>query len=188
MIPLLKDGKVKAVGVSNHNLAEIKEADAILKDAGFRVSAVQNHFSLVNRSSETGGILDWCKENDVSFWGYMVLEQGALSGKYDTAHPFPAGSARAEKYGPMLPAIEKVVAAMRPIAEAHQANIAQIPTAWAMTKGVLPIIGVTKVPQVEDAAKLAEIQLTAAEMKTIETAAAEAGVSTIREWEKDMSR
>lgn len=41
LIPLLQSGKVKSVGVSNHNLAQIKEADEILKAASFWVSAVQ---------------------------------------------------------------------------------------------------------------------------------------------------
>ena len=36
----------------------------------------------------------------------MVLEQGALSGKYDTKHPMPAGSARAEVYNPILGKLE----------------------------------------------------------------------------------
>ena len=39
--------------------------------------------------------MSYCKENDIKFFAYMVLEQGALSGKYDTKHPFPAGSDRA---------------------------------------------------------------------------------------------
>ncbi len=84
------------IGVSNHNLAEIKEADTILREHGLKLGAVQNHLSLINRSSEDSGILDWCRENDVVFFSYMVLEQGALSGKYDTAHPMPEGSARAD--------------------------------------------------------------------------------------------
>jgi aryl-alcohol dehydrogenase-like predicted oxidoreductase len=88
------------VGVSNHNLAEIKQADAILREHGLRLGAVQNHYSLINRSSEDSGILDWCRENDVVFFSYMVLEQGALSGKYDTTHPMPEGSARAATYNP----------------------------------------------------------------------------------------
>ena len=47
LIPALKSGKVKAVGVSNHNLAQIKRANEILAAEGFRLSAVQNHFSLL---------------------------------------------------------------------------------------------------------------------------------------------
>ena len=78
LIPLLKSGKVKSVGVSNHNLAEIKRANEILATEGFRISAVQNHFSLLYRSSEDAGILDYCNENGITFFAYMVLEQGAL--------------------------------------------------------------------------------------------------------------
>lgn len=102
------DGKdnVPMLGVSNHNLAEIRQADEILKSHGLRLSAVQNHFSLINRSSEYSGILDYCRANGITFFAYMVLEQGALSGKYDTAHPMPAGSARAETYNPVLDKLE----------------------------------------------------------------------------------
>ena len=78
---------VPMLGVSNHNLAEIKQANDILKAHGLRLSAVQNHYSLINRSSEDSGILEYCRENDIVFFSYMVLEQGALSGKYDTTHP-----------------------------------------------------------------------------------------------------
>jgi len=54
---------VKRVGVSNHN---------------------------IKGSSEKGGVLDYCKEQGIEFWAYMVLEQGALSGKYNKENPLPA--------------------------------------------------------------------------------------------------
>ena len=73
---------VPLLGVSNHNLSEIKQANDILKAHGLKLSAVQNHYSLINRSSEESGILDYCRENGITFFAYMVLEQGALSGKY----------------------------------------------------------------------------------------------------------
>ena len=38
----------------------------------------------------------------------MVLEQGALSGKYDTGHPFPADSDRGAVYNPMLPQLDVI--------------------------------------------------------------------------------
>ncbi len=104
------------IGVSNHNLAEIKQADEILKAHGLRLSAVQNHYSLINRSSEDSGILDYCKENGIVFFSYMVLEQGALSGKYDTQHPMPEGSDRAANYNPVLGKLETLNAAMKKLA------------------------------------------------------------------------
>lgn len=186
LIPLLKNGKVKSVGVSNHNLAQMKEAEEILRDAGFRLSAVQNHYSLLNRSSDESGIIDYCKANDIVFYGYMTLEQGALSGKYDAAHPFPEGSARAKVFNPLLPQLGALVGELKKVAAAHNVSAAQIATAYAVGKGVLPILGVTKLYQVEEAVKTAEIVLSAEEVASLEAAADASGVSSIQFWESKM--
>ena len=177
---------VPLLGVSNHNLAEIKEANEILRSHGLKLSAVQNHYSLLNRSSEESGILDYCKENGIIFFSYMVLEQGALSGKYDTKHPMPEGSDRAATYNPMLPQIEKLNAELKTLADKYGVEIAQIPVAWAIAKRTLPIIGVTKVKHVEDAAKAAAITLTADEIAHLEEVADTLGLNMIRFWEKEM--
>ncbi len=186
LIPLAKSGKIGRIGLSNHNLAEIKEAAAILEAEGLKISAIQNHYSLLNRSSETSGILDYCKENGITFFSYMVLEQGALSGKYDTNHPFPADSDRGTVYNPMLPKLEKLNACLKEIAGAHGVAPAQVPVAWAIAKGTLPIIGVTKVYQVEDAAKAAALELSAQEIERMEKLADEMQLNVIRYWEKEM--
>lgn len=177
---------VPMIGVSNHNLAEIRQAAVILKAHGLKLSAVQNHYSLINRSSEVSGILDYCKENGITFFSYMVLEQGALSGKYDTAHPMPAGSARADSYNPILDKLVIMNKALGKIAEKYGVGIAQVPVAWAIAKGTLPIIGVTKVSHVEDAVKAANITLTADEVKELESVADSLALNVIRFWEKEM--
>ncbi|KFI60740.1 aldo/keto reductase [Bifidobacterium cuniculi] len=187
LVGLVKSGKVRRVGVSNHNLEQIKRAEEILSAQGVHLSAVQNHFSLLYRSSEDAGILEWCREHGVEFFAYMVLEQGTLSGKYSTANPLPAGSQRGETYNPLMPRIDQVVASMRPIAEAHGVHVAQIPLAWAISKGTTPIIGVTKLAQVADAAAAAQVKLTDGEMAAIEEAAQEAHVDTRGSWENPMA-
>ncbi len=174
------------IGVSNHNLAEIKQAAKILAAHGLKLSAVQNHFSLINRSSEDSGILDYCKENGITFFSYMVLEQGALSGKYDTAHPMPVGSARADSYNPILDKLEILNNTLGKIAEKYGVDIAQVPVAWAIAKGTLPIIGVTKGSHVEDAVKAVNITLTADEVKELESVADSLGLNVVRFWEKEM--
>lgn len=186
LIPLVKSGKVKRVGVSNHNLAELKRAEEILSAEGVHISAVQNHYSLLYRSSEEGGILDYCREHNITFFAYMVLEQGALSGKYSTKNPLPAGSQRGETYNPLMPQIEKLTAVMKNVADAHGVGVPQIGIAWAIAKGTVPIIGVTSPEQVEDAAKAAGVVLSAGEMAQLEAAAAETGVDTRGSWEHPM--
>ena len=187
LIPLLKSGQVRAVGVSNHNLAEIKRANEILGTEGFRVSAVQNHFSLLHRSSEKAGILDYCKENHITFFAYMVLEQGALTGRFDTAHPFPVGTGRGEAYNPYLKELEQLTSALQEVGAQHGASPAQVATAWAIAKDALPIIGVTKVKQVEEAASAANISLTQQEIARLEELGNAAGIHTLREWDHEMA-
>lgn len=174
------------IGVSNHNLEEIKQADETLRAHGLKLGAVQNHYSLINRSSETSGILDWCRDNDVTFFSYMVLEQGALSGKYNVAHPMPKGSARAVVYNPVLGELEVLNAATAKVARKYGVDPALIPIAWAIAKGTLPIVGVTKVSHVEDAAKAAVIELSAEDIAEIEEVASRLHINAIRFWEKEM--
>lgn len=116
----------------------------------------------------------------------MVLEQGALSGKYDTANPMPAGSARADAYNPVLDKIEVLNAELKKLADKYNVEIAQILVAWAIAKGTLPIIGVTKEKHVEDAVKAANIALTQEETAELEKAADSLNINTIRFWEKEM--
>lgn len=174
------------IGVSNHDIDEIKEADRILREQGLKLGAVQNHYSLLNRSSEESGILDYCRANDVHFFSYMVLEQGALSGQYDTHHPMPDNSARAAVYNPIMDKIETFNLSLKLLADKYGVGIAQIPVAWAIGKGTLPIIGVTKECHVADAVRATEITLTAEEIHLLESTADKLDFSIIREWEKEM--
>ena len=177
---------VPMLGVSNHNLAKIMQANEILKAHGLRLSAVQNHYSLINRSSEDSGILRYCRENDIVFFSYMVLEQGALTGKYDTGHPMPEGSDRAATYNPLLGRLEILNSAMKKLADKYHVPVARIPIAWAIAKGTLPIVGVTKESQVLDAAGAADIALTAEETAELEKVADSLELNVIRFWEKEM--
>ncbi len=186
LIPLLKSGKVKRVGVSNHNIQEIERANEILGEAGFKVSAVQNHFSLLYRSSEKGGVLDYCKKNGIEFWAYMVLEQGALSGKYNKENPLPEESDRGKKYNPVLPQLEALTNEMTAIGKKYGASCPQIGIAWAIAKGALPLIGATKERHVIEAAEAAKIQLTAEEVERLEKLADATGIDTRGGWEHSM--
>ena len=186
LIPLLKSGKVKRVGVSNHNIEEIERANEILGEAGFKVSAVQNHFSLLYRSSEKGGVLDYCKKFGIEFWAYMVLEQGALSGKYNKENPLPEESDRGKKYNPVLPQLEALTNEMTAIGQKYGASCSQIGIAWAIAKGALPLIGATKERHVIEAAEAAKIQLTDEEVARLEKLADATGIDTRGGWEHSM--
>lgn len=183
IIPLAKSGQIKQIGVSNHNLNEIKRVNEILGKESLKISAVQNHFSLLHRSSEKAGILEYCKQNDITFYAYMVLEQGALTGKYNTEKPFPKGSGRAEAYNHSL---KILIDELRNIGIKHSATPAQTAIAWAIAKGTIPIIGVTQVHHVKEACQAANIILTENEINTLQILADKTKASTLREWEREM--
>lgn len=186
LIPLLESGRIKHVGVSNHNLDEIKLADQILGESGFRIEAVQNHYSLLYRSSEDAGILDYCRRNDIQFFSYMVLEQGALSGKYSPENPLPKGSSRAGIYNGMLPQLKALTDKLAAIGQSQRAAAADVATAWAIAKGTTPIIGVTKPEYIDGLVRASSLELTTDMIAELEALADAANVNTRGGWEQEM--
>ena len=152
----------------------------------FRASAVQNHFSLLYRSSERGGVLDYCHRHDIRFWSYMVLEQGALTGNFSPTNPLPADSDRGRKYNPVLDRLQALTDEMKAIGEKYGASCSQIGIAWAIAKGTMPIVGATKERHVAEAATAADIVLTKDEVARLETLADATGIDTRGDWEHTM--
>ena len=113
----------------------------------------------------------------------MVLEQGALSGKYNVANPLPEGSMRGTAYNKVLPQLEKLTNTMAEMGKAKGVSAAQVALAWAIHKGTLPILGATKVHHITDTAKAAQIVLTDEQAATLEQLAKDMGVDTRGGWE-----
>lgn len=186
LIPLLQSGKVKHVGVSNHNLEEIELANKILAEAGFRIDAIQNHYSLLHRGSERAGILDYCRRQGIPFFAYMVLEQGALSGKYSPENPMPIHSDRAGTYNAILPQISALTDKLAAIGKRLGATAPEVAIAWAIAKGATPIIGVTRPHHIDGLVRASHLTLAHDDIVELEVVADVAGVSTRGWWEREM--
>ena len=139
------EGLIKAVGVSNFYPEEVKKAYEILDNRGIKLASVQMHYSLLYRKHEINGLLDLTKKLDVSFLGYMVLEQGTLTGKYSPANP-PRGIWRRLEYRKKtLEKIQPLVSTMRKIGQKYgDKSPAQVAINYVLGKGIIPIIGVRK--------------------------------------------
>lgn len=187
IIPLAKEEKIKHIGVSNHNLYEIKLAQSILEKEGLELSAVQNHYSLLYRESEEAGIIDWCHNNNIVFFAYMVLEQGALTGKYNVNNPFKSKTRRGEAFNiEVLKKLKDLIDVMGKAGKKYEAQPAQIAIAWAIAKGIVPIIGVTKESHIDDALSASKVKLEANDIGILEKAAMNTGISIKGSWEKSM--
>ncbi len=90
---LVAEGKVREIGCSNVDAAQIAEAEAIAGDRGIpRFHTVQNHYSLLTRDPETDGVLDACERYRVGFVPFFPLESGVLTGKYTFGEAAPEGT------------------------------------------------------------------------------------------------
>lgn len=184
LIQLLKSKKIASVGVSNFNLEQIKKADNILKQEGFNLAAVQNHFSLIYRKSEEDGIIDWCKEKNIPFFGYMVLEQGVLTGKYTKEHGFSIFSRRGIAFPKKrLKKIEPLIELLKEIGKKYEISVANTATVWAISKNIVPIIGITKAYQAKEIEKIKNIKLDENEINILEEVAEKTGVKVAGSWE-----
>ena len=181
-IPLLKDGRIKSIGISNVSLQDIKMAEEILSKDGFNLGAVQNHFSLLR--SDQQPIIDYCNSKGITYYAYMVLEQGALAGSYNAKHHFPTFSMRNLSFPKRkFKKIEGLLGLMNQIALKHNIDKSQVPILWVIAKGAVPIIGITKKKYVELLADALKVKLDPAE---IDRLTVEAGATGIRQqgiWE-----
>lgn len=186
---LVSEGRIGIIGLSNFSLKEIIDADEQLREKGLRVGAVQNHFSLIRRDPEQLRILEWCHKNNVPYFSYMVLEQGALTGKYDDEHPFKGISLRSLQYNrAVLKKLRPLIDCLRELGIKYNAEPAQIAVCWAAAKGTVPIVGITKPRQAEELFGAKDISLEAEEISRLETLADASGVVSKGIWEPKLRR
>lgn len=90
---LRTEGKIREIGCSNFDAAQLDEATSTASGLGVApFASVQNHYSLLTRDPEHDGVLDACARNGVAFVPYFPLESGMLTGKYAPGEPPPEGT------------------------------------------------------------------------------------------------
>lgn len=176
-------GLIDKIGLSNCNVSQIKEAQEELNKRGLKLYAVQNHYSLLSVERQRD-VLDYCTAKDILFFGYMVLEQGALTGRYDENHPLPFLSYRGFAFNKRkFKKIHKLLDYERELALKYSVDTAQIPIAWAIARNVIPIVGLTDPKYVKSLEKGINVILQTEEVLHLERLAMESEVVCIGTWE-----
>jgi aryl-alcohol dehydrogenase-like predicted oxidoreductase len=153
---LVEQGLVRHAGVSNHSLAQWQACDAAF---GGPVLSNQVRFSLVDRRPERE-LVPWAQKNGRLVIAYSPLGQGLLSGKYQAAAPSNFRRFRTEFSAGTRARREPLVQALREIAGAHRATLAQVALAWLIRKpNVVAIPGASSLRQVEENAAAADLIL-----------------------------
>ncbi len=129
LVKLKDQGKIRAIGVSNYDVSWLKRASAVAP-----VASLQPPYSLIQRKIEPE-ILPFCREHNIGVIVYSPLERGLLAGAVPPERTFPEGDHRAthrfftvENRKRVLASLEEI----RPIAERHGVNLAQLVINWTI--------------------------------------------------------
>ena len=136
---LRQEGKIRHVGVSNFNAAELARARRLVP-----IVAVQNRYNVADRSSEE--VLEVCARDGLAFIPWAPITRG-------TAHPSEGHA----------------MAALEAVAAAHGISAPQAAIAWLLARSpvMLPIPGTSSVTHLEENVAAASVRLSAAELARI---------------------
>lgn len=161
---LKEQGKIKAIGVSNFTLDQLKEAN---KD-GY-VDVVQLEYNLLHRENEA--VLQYCVDHQITFIPYFPLASGILAGKYDENTKFSDHHTTRRDFIPgVFEENVRRVKALESLAAAHQTSIANIVLAFYLTRPAIDVIipGAKRAEQVVENIKAADIVLSDDEIQYID--------------------
>jgi aryl-alcohol dehydrogenase-like predicted oxidoreductase len=172
---LIQEGKVKHFGLSEAGLQTIRRAHAVQP-----VTAVQSEYSLWWREPEEE-VLPTLEELGIGFVPFSPLGRGFLAGKINESTTFDSSDLRntLPRFTPEArKANRALVDLLGKIADRRKATPAQIALAWLLAQKpwIVPIPGTTKLKRLEENIEAVEIELTADDLREIESAASKINV------------
>lgn len=160
------EGKIREAAVCNYNADQLREADKhtnILSD--------QVPYSMLRRDIEEE-LVPYCREHGKSILAYSPLQRGLLTGKMEPGQDFAEGDARAGSTyytDENIARVNQFLKEIRPIAEEHNATLAQLVIQWTISQpGItIALVGARNPEQSTQNARAAEIKLTEEEFSFI---------------------
>src|ERR1019366_5073831 len=117
MAKAIEAGKIRAAGISNCNVAQMRKAADVLARYGIPLAANQVQYSLMHRAPETNGVLDACRQMDVALIAYRPMAGGAVGAGSGTSKGAVA-----------------LGAALREVAATRDATAVQVSLAWLLKR------------------------------------------------------
>lgn len=170
MADLVKAGKVRALGLSEVSVDTLKKANAV-----HPIAALQSEYSIVTREMEEE-IIPACRDLGVAFVAYSPLGRGILTGAYRSEKDFDKSDYRMAGNPRFADgALAKnlmLVDEVAKIAKSKGVTPAQIALAWVLAKGddIIPIPGTKKLSRLEENLGALKVDLTGADIASIEKA------------------
>jgi aryl-alcohol dehydrogenase-like predicted oxidoreductase len=165
---LVREGKIRAVGLSEVSAATLRRAHAV-----HPIAAVQTEYSLWTRNPEIA-VLDACRALGTTLVAFSPLARGFLPGTLRDVSGFDAKDIRRamprfapSNYAENLALLDGVAE----VAREAGCTLAQLALAWLLHRGehVLPIPGTTSIAHLEENLGAAQVTLTPAQMRRLDT-------------------
>src|SRR6202035_858896 len=176
---LKREGKVRAIGLSNHDVYQLEEAEDIAN-----VDAIQPQFSLIHRDA-ADDVLLWAREHEAGVIVYSPMASGLLTGAFTAARAarLEPGDWRAgHPYftEPALSANLALAEALRPVGERHGVTPAAVAVAWTLAfPGVTgAIVGARSPRQVDGWLPAASLELKDDDLSDLAAAVRATGAGT----------
>lgn len=168
MLELKAEGKVRHVGLSNHDAAQLARAEAL-----GHVETLQPPFSMIRRETAEK-ILPWCAEHGTGVICYSPMQAGLLTGTMtaERVAAMPGNDWRKnspEFQGDKLKANLALTESLKPIAEKHGTSVSSVALAWchAWPGLTATIVGARSPAQVDGWIDAASLDLDAADIEAI---------------------
>ncbi|VXD25080.1 Aldo/keto reductase [Planktothrix serta PCC 8927] len=164
---LKKQGKIRAIGVSNFSRSQLEEAAQY-----GRIESLQPPYSLFWRQVEQDA-MPYCLEQKISILAYSPLAQGLLTGKFGPNHQFSEGDHRSKNKlfanKDHYQRVQNALDQLRPIAERYQCSLGQLAIAWLISQPQThAIVGFRNVKQAQQNSQAADINLTSEDLAEID--------------------
>ncbi|MFF2141444.1 aldo/keto reductase [Kitasatospora sp. NPDC058190] len=166
---LVKAGYVRHIGLSEVGADTLRRASAV-----HPISDLQIEYSLLSRSIEAA-VLPAARELGIGITAYGVLSRGLLSGHWNQDRPLADTDFRGQSprfQGDNLTHNLTLVEALRQIATAKGASVAQVAIAWAASRGedIVPLVGARRRERLTEALGALDVTLTTEDLAAIEAA------------------
>jgi len=167
MSKLVKEGKVKQLGLSEASPATIRKAHNV-----HPIAAVQTEYSLWSCEVETNGVLETCRELGITFVPYSPLGRGFLTGAIQKPDDLDTTDWRRNhpRFGAAALKLNlKLAEAVKDLAKKKGCTPAQLALAWVLAQGkdMVPIPGTKRLRYLEDNMGAVRVELTEADLKEI---------------------
>lgn len=168
---LVKEGKVRAIGLSNYTPVRIREWFSIARKEGLTLPvALEPQYNLVYRKDYENGLMPVAKDENLAVFPYFSLASGFLTGKYRTMDDLKGKQREGMVKDFFTQEGLDVVAAMDGIAKAHGVELATVALAWLNHRpGIAAPIASARIPeQLPALLAAAHLELSDKDMQTLD--------------------